>query len=120
MWLHSCTQGRIASLGGAAPRSYRYSHACCSVRLTCDSQLVAGKGGQPARPLAQPPRQGGRARLRVVEGKALRRGHGRQPALEDGNVEPDGDPAFLLPLGDRGWKRNAGPPVRLQPWRLEV
>lgn len=56
----------------------------------------------------------------MMEVKALRRGHGRQPALEDGNVEPDGDPAFLLPLGDRGWKRNAGPPVRPQAWRREV
>lgn len=55
-----------------------------------------------------------------MEVKALRRGHGRQPALEDGNVEPDGDPAFLLPLGDRGWKRNAGPQVRPQAWRREV
>lgn len=116
----------MASLGGAIPRSYCYSHTCCrpsrssSVPLTCDSQLVAGEGGQPAGPLTQPPCQGGRARLRVMEVKALRRGHGCQPALEDGNVEPDGDPALLLPLGDRGWKRNAGPPVRPQPWRREV
>lgn len=72
------------------------------VGLTCDSQLVGGVPGQPAGPLAQPPRQGGRARLGVVEGKALRGGHRRQPALEDGDVQPDGDPAFLLPLGDRG------------------
>ena len=78
------------------------------MQLTCDSQLVGGIPRQPAGPLSQPQRQGGRALLGVVESKALRSSRCRQPALEDGDAQPDGDPAFLPPAGHRVCKRGHG------------